>query len=1055
MTNFNSVWKDFLKNGDFDKHKQTKKQQLSENNDIYGKIDEEDVGILGRHVWPSADSRIKDPDLRANEKDTDIERELYIQLHKHFGTSSYFLKAGEPPLGSAAIEAIEKILSADGPKSYPDVFKTCRPTGTMLRGMQVPIEWLKNNAPNAFKSIEEPSEDSDSEFPRWAVERGTWKDDWGDPVSASFEFKSGEGGGKYGGVSSWTPNWRTARMFSITQNKRGMVPCILYASCASGLFLDTTPFAKYIGGYYKRDYGIKRLNPQRGKEKEFILFGNCQVHAIQVMRDIPDQITENTEKMLWEVTDEELEHINTAMHEMDPDEMAFNSLFDGQMRRILPFSTLNPDTQSGKFIDFLNKLHQGEGPKGEQLGWRWKPDFSTGKMTRNRPIYKTKDEYEEASIVPGKELPKRSPEMMKIGKVLNKIATLGEKYDAAREVWRQGGKVQTEVEARLRKALYNLVGNPRAFGMAVNNTEEIRKMARFWELTGAALFKGDPNAGKENTYSIIVTRSPLDILRASDFDRIESCHSPPSRQGGGSYYKCIVAEAHGHGAVAYIVKTEDLLEAYGEETIEKVENNDGFQEDEVFYDKMRPSESGEIIPISRVRLRQMKYKNKDFAEMTELAVPEMRVYGQSFDDFYDTVLNFAHNSQKEELELAPRTEDDELDLNKFTLYGGSYEDTNRALLLTNLFNIPREDASGSIKQDTETQDKLPDDLRGLEELYNRDCAEITDRWNHRYAVAQTSYNVEEDGTGGAYIEVGGTITLRWDMDDWKKWPHAGNIVDILGDVKVNMYDAEWIADSYPTQPRNIGAGKIGFTFSVEPEGVTEFMEAYHQPYAADPEVYEDWCIALNRIDDRERELKEHIDIVAKMHGWMEGGKFLNLAREAEYGDVDVIDWDVEVDGEFPEYYSVAAETHIYFGENDLANVPKFSYDQWETLLNSRDLRLEFRKLLLAEPKQELGTQYNLSIDSRYEIPVKAPVVPEIRYFPSFSVDEDVPDEMIDLFKHTIIETDDEDLLKATLIKAINNVWGNVKQEQVVENFNKQNKKLDDSYFVKRWKLNFN
>ena len=61
-------------------------------------------------------------------------------------------------------------------------------------------------------------------------------------------------------------------------------------------------------------------------------------------------------------------------------------------------------------------------------------------------------------------------------------------------------------------------------------------------------------------YSIIITRHPIDVLRMSDFDNITSCHSPASRTSAyQSYYKCAVAEAQGHGAVAYVVETEDLL----------------------------------------------------------------------------------------------------------------------------------------------------------------------------------------------------------------------------------------------------------------------------------------------------------------------------------------------------------------------------------------------------------------------------------------------------------------------------------------------------------------
>ena len=42
-------------------------------------------GRLGKHVWPSADTRYKDPEMRPEEPDTDIEEKLYKELHAHFG----------------------------------------------------------------------------------------------------------------------------------------------------------------------------------------------------------------------------------------------------------------------------------------------------------------------------------------------------------------------------------------------------------------------------------------------------------------------------------------------------------------------------------------------------------------------------------------------------------------------------------------------------------------------------------------------------------------------------------------------------------------------------------------------------------------------------------------------------------------------------------------------------------------------------------------------------------------------------------------------------------
>ena len=62
----------------------------------------EQQGVLGKHAWPSADTRYK-PEDRPKEKDTDIEKELYKQLHKYLGAVT---KEG-PPLGSESVETIK------------------------------------------------------------------------------------------------------------------------------------------------------------------------------------------------------------------------------------------------------------------------------------------------------------------------------------------------------------------------------------------------------------------------------------------------------------------------------------------------------------------------------------------------------------------------------------------------------------------------------------------------------------------------------------------------------------------------------------------------------------------------------------------------------------------------------------------------------------------------------------------------------------------------------------------------------------------------------------
>ena len=231
--------------------------------DDYDVQDDENVNErvdLGKYVWPSANPMYqKDLDI-FGEPDTEIERKLYLQLHKHFSTTSYWVKNNEPPIDDESVKALRSILTSG---EYANEFKSCaNPQATMLRGMHVSLDWVRQNAPGALEAM---AEDTDIL-------------EYNKPFPVEFTYRSK---GKYGGVSSWTPNERVARAFAATRNKGGEVSCILYAKCDSGVFMSTAPFAVYKGGEYKKDHEIKKLNPA-SKESEFLLFGECQVVAIQL-----------------------------------------------------------------------------------------------------------------------------------------------------------------------------------------------------------------------------------------------------------------------------------------------------------------------------------------------------------------------------------------------------------------------------------------------------------------------------------------------------------------------------------------------------------------------------------------------------------------------------------------------------------------------------------------------------------------------------------------------------------------------------------------------------
>ena len=246
----------------------------------------ESNGILGKSVWPTATSTWRDEDEEVwskLEKDTEIEKKLYKQLHKHFGA---VLKGG-PPLDSESIEAIKQILSSG---DYAHVFKRC-PKGTVQRGIKAPIEWVMKHAPEAYNNI--------------PTDRGVV--DWSEVIPVSFTYKPQ---GQYGEISSWTGDSKTAKQFS-TKYKPDSVSVVLHAECSSGFFLSSSGFKPYKGGIYQYDDGkpIKKLNPNP-HERELLLIGDCEITGIQfrgprmseeiTTEDIANIIAEEIEQLLTE-----------------------------------------------------------------------------------------------------------------------------------------------------------------------------------------------------------------------------------------------------------------------------------------------------------------------------------------------------------------------------------------------------------------------------------------------------------------------------------------------------------------------------------------------------------------------------------------------------------------------------------------------------------------------------------------------------------------------------------------------------------------------------------
>jgi hypothetical protein len=172
---------------------------------------------------------------------------------------------------------------------------------------------------------------------------------------------------------------------------------------------------------------------------------------------------------------------------------------------------------------------------------------------------------------------------------------------------------------------------------------------------------------KESEYSIVISRAPIDVLRMSDFRNISSCHSPPSGGSeGGSYFYCALAESRNQGAIAYLVRTEEL---------EKVD----LKGEEIFRDYDRGIRG--IEPISRLRIRRVV--NSDVG--VDYMVPEERVYGLQKSFFADSVSKWVMKQQKdlfvdEDGVYVPQRND-------LSYTGGSYSDIGERGLAEELRKI--------------------------------------------------------------------------------------------------------------------------------------------------------------------------------------------------------------------------------------------------------------------------------------------------------------------------------------------------------------------------------
>jgi hypothetical protein len=238
-------------------------------------------------------------------------------------------------------------------------------------------------------------------------------------------------------------------------------------------------------------------------------------------------------------------------------------------------------------------------------------------------------------------------------------------------------------------------------------------------------------------YSIIITRNPIDVVRMGDFDCLpnqaggRSCHAP-----SGDFFHNALEEAEKEGgAVAYVVKNEDL-------------KNVDLDQDEIFADPERNKDG--IYPVSRIRIRRFESKS----DKSEVAVPEMKMYGKSMPGFFFTLKNFLRNKQ----------EIDELDPEDHVLTGGTYFDTGKEKLFKNFFD----DEADYVEDEGGYEEVIDDDEDDYETVMENERIEVMELIRRERDSLPNNVEIvfEQEGPGmGLYFRAKYEKTLEVSIKD--------------------------------------------------------------------------------------------------------------------------------------------------------------------------------------------------------------------------------------------------------------------------------------------------
>ena len=515
-----------------------------------------------------------------------------------------------------------------------------------------------------------------------------------------------------------------------------------------------------------------------------------------------------TEQEINEATEQEIEYLEDALN-IPIDEMPFANIFGDSYRIIEPLDSLDETSSFGVAMKALENMGWQVGsPKDGKIlcsktkvthyiDGRGKQGISRKTIKLNLPkvlsgiinfVNNSRDKLDKESAAEVFEAAKRYAYAKKQGKLDKLPADV--KYNVPPRILDPVVKVTANEYRKIMKLYDNqnywigitTSSNPKDYFKSMNiNFESFQNFAKYASDSFDDLINNMDQYVQKNY--IIYSRHPVDVFRMSDHQGIQSCHSLPSEKGDVSfdeYNKCALSEAFGNGMIAYIVPAKNFkMFPPTQESLDKV------NDEEIFYDEKRPS-AGELVPTSRIRIKHVTYHSgPDAEEPIRIAVPQGKIYGPKVPGFIDAVGRKMATTQKQEINDIIKAAgkiygEGHVQMNGFTRYGGSYQDTGYSIVDTipKLFRRVSKDVEfhgRSVRYEPDVEEALLASIgQNAAEITKQRLNEIFDEYTGGFI--RFDWDVDEDYDGSVFYRW--SLFVSFDM----KIPTTADIRDIRNAV---------------------------------------------------------------------------------------------------------------------------------------------------------------------------------------------------------------------------------------------------------------------------------